>query len=91
MQLRLLAASSNSSGSVEAPAMQDLGRFLIVAGCVLAVVGVVLLLVPRIPWLGHLPGDIIVRRENFTFHFPIVTSIVVSIVLTLLLNLFLRR
>ena len=41
--------------------------------------------------VSQLPGDIVVRRDNFTFHFPIVTSIVVSIVLTLLLNLFFRR
>ena len=71
--------------------MPDLGRFLIVVGGVIILVGVALLLVPRIPWLGQLPGDIVVRRDNFTFHFPIVTSIIVSLVLTLLLNLFFRR
>jgi hypothetical protein len=71
--------------------MQDLGRLLILGGIVAVVVGVVLLAAPRIPWLGHLPGDIVVRREHGTFYFPIVTSIVVSLVLTLVLNLFLRR
>ena len=71
--------------------MPELGRSLIVVGGIIALVGVVLLLGPRLPWLGNLPGDIVVRRDNFTFHFPIVTSIVVSIVLTLLLNLFFRR
>jgi Protein of unknown function (DUF2905) len=50
-----------------------------------------LLYLPRIPWLGRLPGDITVEREGFTFYFPLATSIVVSIVLTLLLNLFFRR
>jgi len=71
--------------------MPELGRSLIVVGGIIALVGVVLLVAPRMPWLGNLPGDIVVRRDNFTFHFPIVTSIVVSIVLTLLLNLFFRR
>lgn len=71
--------------------MGGLGRMLIVIGLVVVVVGVVLTLAPRIPWLGRLPGDIVVQRERFTFYFPIATSIVVSIVLTLLLNLFFRR
>jgi len=53
--------------------------------------GAVLVLAGRLPWLGRLPGDIVVRREHVTFYFPIVTSIVLSIVLTLLLNLFWRR
>jgi hypothetical protein len=64
---------------------------LLVLGAVLAAVGLLLVLAPRIPWLGHLPGDILVRRERFTFYAPLATSLVVSIVLTLLLNLFLRR
>jgi hypothetical protein len=41
--------------------------------------------------LGKLPGDLVLRRKNFTLHFPLATSIVVSLVLTLLLNLWLRR
>lgn len=71
--------------------MHDLGRFLIVLGLVVVLVGALLLVLPRIPWLGRLPGDIVVQRERFTFYFPLATSIVVSIVLTVLLNLFWRR
>ena len=71
--------------------MQDLGRVLVVLGCVAIVVGAALLLLPRIPWLGRLPGDLVVRRGPVTFYFPLVTSLVVSIVLTVLLNLFWRR
>jgi Protein of unknown function (DUF2905) len=71
--------------------MEGVGRLLILFGIVALVVGVGLLYLPRIPWLGRLPGDITVEREGFTFYFPLATSIVVSIVLTLLLNLFLRR
>jgi hypothetical protein len=71
--------------------MEGLGRTLIVVGLVIVAAGVLLTLAPRIPWLGRLPGDILVQRERFSFYFPIATSIVVSIVLTLLLNLFFRR
>jgi len=71
--------------------MQDLGRFLIVLGAAAVLIGVLLVLAPRIPWLGRLPGDILIRRGTFTFYFPIVTCVVVSIVLTLILNLLGRR
>ena len=71
--------------------MESLGRLLILFGIIAVITGVVLLFLPRIPWLGRLPGDIVVQRERFTFYFPLATSIVVSIVLTLLLNLFFRR
>ena len=71
--------------------MQEVGRALVVFGVVIAAVGALLLLAGRVPWLGRLPGDIVVRREHFTLYFPIVTSVVVSVVLTLLLNLFFRR
>ena len=71
--------------------MQEIGRFLIVLGVVSVFVGAVLLLAGRLPWLGRLPGDIVIRRDHVTFYFPIVTSIVLSLLLTLLLNLFRRR
>jgi len=48
----------------------------------------VLWLSPKIPWLGHLPGDIVIKREKFTFYFPLGTSILISIILTLILYLF---
>jgi len=71
--------------------MQDLGRFLIVLGAATILIGVLLVLGPRIPWLGRLPGDILIRRGTFTFYFPLVTCVVVSAILTLILNLFWRR
>ena len=71
--------------------MRDLGRLLVVLGGLAVLVGLVLLAADRIPWLGRLPGDVVVRRGPVTFYFPIVTSIVVSVALTLLLNLFFRR
>ncbi len=71
--------------------MSDLGRLLIVLGVLIALVGVVLVLLGRFPWAGRLPGDIVIRRGNWTFYFPIVTSLLVSLVLTLLLWLIGRR
>jgi hypothetical protein len=67
-----------------------MGRALIVLGAITILIGLVLTLGGRFG-LGRLPGDIVVERKNFSFYFPVVTSIVVSIVLTVLLNLFLRK
>ena len=71
--------------------MGDLGRMLLVLGLLIAAAGLVMMVAPRIPWLGRLPGDIHVQRDDFSFHFPIVTCLVVSAILTLVLNLFFRR
>ena len=68
--------------------LSDLGRTLIVFGLGLAVLGGLLLLGGKIPGLGRLPGDIVYRKGNFTFYFPLVTSIVLSVLLTLVLSLF---
>ena len=70
--------------------MRNLGVLLLIVGGATAVMGLAMLFAPKVPWLGHLPGDIHYRGRNTTVHFPIVTSIVVSIVLTVLLNLVLR-
>ncbi len=67
------------------------GRTLITLGIVLVVLGFLFLVAPKIPFLGRLPGDIHYRGKNFSFHFPLATSIVISIILTILLNLFTRR
>jgi hypothetical protein len=71
--------------------MSELGRVLIVLGVVLALVGLVLVFVDRVPWIGRLPGDVHVQRGNWTFYFPLGTSIVLSLVLTLVLWLIGRR
>ena len=71
--------------------MSDLGRMLIVVGLVIVVVGVVLLLAGRVPGVGRLPGDIYVQRGNWSFYFPLGTSIVLSLLLTLVLWLVGRR
>jgi uncharacterized protein HemY len=69
--------------------MRDLGRLLIVFGAVLLVAGVVLTMAGKLG-LGKLPGDIVYRRGNFSFYFPLMTSILLSVVLSLLLWLFRR-
>lgn len=67
--------------------MAQMGKMLVLLGVVLVVVGLLLSWGPRIPWLGQLPGDIVIRRERFSFYFPITTSILLSLILTLILNL----
>jgi hypothetical protein len=64
--------------------MSDLARFLILLGVILIVLGLALLLLPKIPGLGRLPGDIIIKRENFTVYFPLGTCILVSLILSLI-------
>ncbi len=73
------------------PGMDSLGKMLILSGLVLALLGGLLLLAGKIPFLGRLPGDIVIRRESWSFYFPLTTGIVISILLTLLLSLFSRR
>lgn len=68
--------------------MGPVGKLLILIGLVIVGAGVVLLLSDKIPWLGRLPGDITVKRDNFTFYFPLATSILISVILSLLFWLF---
>ena len=68
--------------------MSEIARFLIVAGVLLVVIGVVLLLAPKIPWLGKLHLDFTYKRDNFTFYFPLGTCILISIILTIIFALF---
>ncbi|PYS09128.1 MAG: DUF2905 domain-containing protein [Acidobacteria bacterium] len=72
--------------------MVQVGRLLVVMGGVLALVGFVLMLGPRLPFrLGRLPLDFHYQRDNFTFYFPLGTSILISVILTLLFGLLNRR
>jgi di/tricarboxylate transporter len=66
----------------------SLGKILIICGVVLVVLGVILILGDKIPWVGRLPGDIIIKRDKFTFYFPLMTSIIISLLLTLFFYLF---
>lgn len=71
--------------------MVPLGKSLIIVGLLLVVLGALVGIIPRFPWLGRLPGDILIQRENFTFSFPLATCLILSVLLTLIVNLFLRR
>jgi hypothetical protein len=68
--------------------MNDLGKFLVVAGLLMAVAGALLWSGFGKGWLGRLPGDVNYSKGDFSFHFPIVTCLIVSAILTLLLWLF---
>jgi uncharacterized protein HemY len=67
-----------------------MGKVLIGIGIVLILIGMVMTLGPKIPWIGKLPGDISIQRENFSFYFPLTTCIIISIIVTLLFYLFRR-
>ncbi|MEK7702255.1 MAG: DUF2905 domain-containing protein [candidate division NC10 bacterium] len=71
--------------------VNDIGRMLVVFGVLIALVGVVLILAGRVGWLGRLPGDIHIERGNWTFYFPLATSLLLSAVLTLILWIVGRR
>jgi hypothetical protein len=71
--------------------VSDLGRLLVVFGLIIVAAGVVVMLVGRVPGIGRLPGDVHIQRGNWTFYFPLGTSILLSLVLTLVLWLIGRR
>ncbi len=68
--------------------MTDMGKWLIVVGLTIAAVGVVLSFAGKFPWLGKLPGDIYMKRDNFTFYFPLASCILISLIISLILWLF---
>lgn len=75
----------------EADAVNDIGKTLVVLGLMIALAGVLLVFVGRVPWVGRLPGDIHIQRGPWHFFFPLATSIVLSLLLTLVFWLFGRR
>ncbi|GAC1436342.1 MAG: DUF2905 domain-containing protein [Thermoanaerobaculia bacterium] len=69
--------------------MKDIGRILVMVGIAIAVLGVVMTFAGRTP-LDRLPGDLVYKRDHFTFYFPLMTSLLLSVILTLILWLFRR-
>ena len=64
------------------------GKWLIIAGLIVVVIGILIYLFhDKLNWLGKLPGDIRIEKENFRFYFPFTTMIIISIVLTLIINI----
>ncbi|OGW52397.1 MAG: hypothetical protein A2Y81_02955 [Nitrospirae bacterium RBG_13_43_8] len=74
-----------------ADSVQYMGKFLILLGLIVAALGGLLLISGKIPWIGKLPGDILIQRKNFTFYFPLATSILLSLILTLIFWIIGRR
>jgi hypothetical protein len=72
-------------------AIESIGKSLILFGIVLIVIGSLFVLFGKIPWFGRLPGDVIIKREGFTFYFPIATMVILSIFLTIIFNIIGRR
>jgi uncharacterized membrane protein YkgB len=70
--------------------MVDLGKTLIFLGILILVIGVLFLAGGKIPWLGHLPGDITIQRERFTFYFPLGTCLLISALISLVVYFFRR-
>ncbi len=70
--------------------MTGFGKLLIACGMVLVLAGLAVLGASRVPWLGRLPGDIMIRRDNLTVYFPLASCLLVSAVLSLLLFFFRR-
>jgi len=66
-------------------------KYLIIAGIALAAIGLIFLMAGKLPWLGKLPGDILVKKENFTFYFPVTTCVIASVILSIILYVFFRK
>ncbi len=68
--------------------MPGIGRTLVILGVLLVIIGLGFMYADKIPYVGRLPGDIFVKREKFSFYFPLTTSIIISIILTILFSIF---
>jgi hypothetical protein len=66
--------------------LEPIGRALVVTGLFITVLGAIMILTPRVPWLGRLPGDIVIHRDDLTIYIPITTMLIVSVVLSVVLN-----
>lgn len=69
---------------------ESIGKLLLILGGFIFIIGLIMTFAGKLPYVGRLPGDIIIQREGFSCYFPIVTSIVLSILLTLVLNVIVR-
>ncbi len=67
---------------------QQIGKLLIFAGIFIVILGIIFFFGDKIPFIGKLPGDIYVKKKNFTFYFPIVTSLLLSLLISLIIYLF---
>jgi hypothetical protein len=68
--------------------MPSIGKTFIIFGVMLVIVGLAFMFGDKIPYIGKLPGDIYIKKERFSFYFPITTSIIISIILTIIFSIF---
>jgi len=69
----------------------ELGRTLVILGVIIVLAGIVIMVIGKVPFIGKFPGDIHIQKENFSFYFPITTSILVSVILSVIFWLFSKR
>lgn len=71
--------------------MENIGKVLLIAGLFIAFIGVIFMFIDKLPFsIGKLPGDIYIKRDNFTFYFPLTTSILLSVIISLIFILLAR-
>jgi len=70
--------------------MEGLGKILLIVGGIIVILGLIFIFGQHIPFLGKLPGDIFVKRDGFSFYFPIVTLLILSILITIIVNVILH-
>lgn len=80
--------SSRISKSGKIELMQELGKAIISIGVLLIVIGTILSFFGKLPFLGKLPGDILIKRENFSFYALVTTGILISVVLSIFITIF---
>ncbi len=71
--------------------MGDLGKSIILIGIVLIVIGIIMTVAGKIPGVGKLPGDILIKKENFSFYFPLTTCILLSIIISAIMYFFSKK
>ena len=82
-----LSPKSPHKGTSE---VEGIGKILLIVGGTIVILGLILVFSQHIPFLGKLPGDIIIKKDGFSFYFPIVTFLIVSILLTIIINVILH-
>jgi len=70
--------------------MEGIGKILLIVGGIIVILGLILIFSQHIPFLGKLPGDIFVKKEGFSFYFPIITLLILSILVTIIVNVILH-
>jgi len=68
--------------------MEGMGKSLVIIGLIFIAIGIAIAFGPRIPFIGKLPGDIYIKKDSFTFYFPLATSILISVIITFIMYLF---